>query len=166
MISIKSVNKSERDDNTIRLVYAIMNDIIKESNKTQSSDKKDTDTFCEIFSTQAENQRMMFRKGMYDGFTNIDDNLKYNVELPIDDPKLCSYHIQQLISEVGELLDADKRWKNFRNDKCDKRNKLEELADCFIVLMNIAMFSGYESYELFNEIKNKLNLVRERIEKN
>lgn len=74
-----------------------------------------------------------------------------------------SYHIQQLMSEIGEVLDADKRWKNFRNQKYDKDAKLEEIADCFIVLMNIAMFSEFSGFELAKAIDKKLNKVSERI---
>ena len=42
-------------------------------------------------------------------------------------------------------------------------NKLEEIADCFIVLMNIAMFSGFDGNQLTDAIINKLNEVSERI---
>ena len=84
--------------------------------------------------------------------------------LPSDDPKLCSYHIQQLVSEIGEILDADKRWKNFRNEKYDKEAKADEIADCFIVLMNVAMFSGMSAEELYKAIDDKIEVVSKRIE--
>ena len=74
-----------------------------------------------------------------------------------------SYHIQQLMSEIGEVLDADKRWKNFRNQKYDENAKLEEIADCFIVMMNIAMFSGFDGSQLIEAIEKKLHKVSERI---
>lgn len=86
--------------------------------------------------------------------------------LPVDDVKLTSYHVQQLMSEIGEVLDADKRWKNFRNEKYDRGGKCEEIADCFIVLMNIAMFSGLTAEELENIIYKKMKVFRERIENN
>ena len=121
------------------------------------------DTFSNIFKKQAENQRNMFEKGMYSGFSDnpaIDGEF---TELPIDDPKLSSYHIQQLVSEIGEVLEADKRWKNFRNDTYNRYAKLDEIADCFIVLMNIAMFSGFDSEEVYNAICNKIEEVSIRI---
>ena len=94
-----------------------------------------------VFEIQAENQREMLKKGMYHGLCSDDvEKTSFDVELPVDDPKLFSYHVQQLMSEIGELLDADKRWKNFRNGKYDKDSKLEEIADCFIVLVNICLF--------------------------
>lgn len=83
-------------------------------------------------------------------------NITKNVKLPIDNPQLVSYHIQQLISEIGEVLAADKRWKNYRNGFVDTENKKEEIADCFIVLMNIAIYSGMSSEELFEQIENKI----------
>lgn len=117
-------------------------------------------SFHDMFLKQAENQRNMFEKGMYNGFSDNDGKF---TELPIDDPKLSSYHIQQLVSEIGEVLEADKRWKNFRNDAYDKDAKLDEIADCFIVLMNIAMFSGFDSVDIYDAICNKIDEVSIRI---
>ncbi len=68
------------------------------------------------------------------------------------------------MSEIGEVLNADKRWKNFRNDKYDRKAKVEELADCFIVLMNVAMFSGVDAVELGDAIDEKLDVVSKRID--
>lgn len=117
-------------------------------------------SFHDMFLKQAENQRNMFEKGMYDGFSDNDGKF---TELPVDDPKLSSYHIQQLVSEIGEVLEADKRWKNFRNDAYDKDAKLDEIADCFIVLMNIAMFSGFDSVDIYDAVCNKIEEVSIRI---
>ena len=69
------------------------------------------------------------------------------------------------MSEIGEVLEADKRWKSFRNDKYDKDAKADEIADCFIVLMNIAMFSGMSASELYDTISAKIDIVSERIQK-
>lgn len=118
-----------------------------------------------VFETQAENQREMLKKGMYHGLCSDDvEKSSFNVELPIDDPKLFSYHVQQLMSEIGELLDADKRWKNFRNGKYDKDSKLEEIADCFIVLVNICLFSDVSHIELINKVIDKIKEVRRRVD--
>lgn len=113
-------------------------------------------TFSELYNLQRDNQEKMLRKGMY--------GEKYSKDvLPTDNIELTSYHIQQLMSEIGEVLDADKRWKNFRNDKYSPNDKLDELADCFIVLMNIAMYSGFTSREVSEAIYNKINVVYKRI---
>ena len=115
-------------------------------------------TLHDLFKHQMANQGKMLQDGMYDMFKSED-----TTSIPVDDVKLMSYHIQQLMSEIGEVLDADKRWKNFRNQKYDKDAKLEEIADCFIVLMNVAMFSGFDGVQLTDAIVNKLNEVSERI---
>lgn len=111
-----------------------------------------------FFDQQLENQMALLKKGAYDGFASGEIT-----GLPTDDPRLCSYHVQQLISEVGEVLDADKRWKNFRNTKYDPASKVDEIADCFIVLMNIAMYSGFSADELCHAIQHKIDVVSDRI---
>ena len=116
--------------------------------------------FKKLFEAQMNNQQAMLNKGLYDAFKN-----QNTFTVPSDDPKLESYHIQQLISEIGEVLSADKRWKNLRNDKNDSMNKLEEIADCFIVMMNVAMFSGFTSEQVLTAIEEKINTVRDRIGK-
>lgn len=132
----------------------------KEEAKAKYNKKLD---FSDVFEKQAENQREMLKKGMYLNFSDMTKEQMYLIELPIDDTKICSYHVQQLMSEIGELLDADKRWKNFRNTKNNQKDKLEELADCFIELMNIAMFSGYDYNNVLNAIAKKVNKVHNRI---
>ena len=101
----------------------------------------------------------MLRNGMYDKF-----KFESTTTIPVDDVKLMSYHVQQLMSEIGEVLNADKRWKNFRNQEYNKDEKLEEIADCFIVLMNIAMFSGFDGDQLADAIKEKIFEVSKRID--
>lgn len=118
---------------------------------------KDT-TLENLYNAQLLNQRLLFIKGAYDNFKH--DTTK---SVPCDDVSLSSYHIQQLMSEIGEVLECDKRWKNYRNDKFDKDAKLEELADCFIELLNIAMFSNFSAKELSQAIENKIEVVKERI---
>lgn len=112
--------------------------------------------FENIYNMQIANQSLLVNNGLY-------DNIK-NTSLPTDNIALSSYHIQQLMSEIGEVLEADKRWKNIRNDKYDPEHKREEIADCFIVLMNIAIFSGINAQTLENAIVNKLEIVRKRFE--
>lgn len=117
-------------------------------------------TLCQLFTHQMVNQEDLLHKGVYDRFKN-----ETTTSVPVDDINLASYQMQQLMSEVGEVLDADKRWKSHRNDKYDRNGKLEEIADCFIVLMNVAMFSGFNGLELTEVIEKKLDVVTERINK-
>lgn len=113
--------------------------------------------FNDLYDDQVKIQSRMADNGMYDG---IDKHLV----IPQDIPSLASYHVQQLVSEIGEVLEADKRWKNFRNDKYDRDAKLDEVADCFIVLMNIAMFSGFSADDVANAIHLKQQKVNQRID--
>lgn len=126
-------------------------------------DKSFDTSFKQIYDTQMSNQEMMLRCGKYDSFSDECKGGGKYTKLPHDDVRLASYNIQQLMSEVGEVLDADKRWKNFRNEKYDRESKLEEIADCFIVLMNISMFSGFSGQEVASAILKKIDVVCERI---
>jgi NTP pyrophosphatase (non-canonical NTP hydrolase) len=115
-------------------------------------------TFEDLFDLQMHNQSLMLDKGMYKEHQS--DIVPI---LPHDDIELSSYHIQQLVSEIGEVLSADKRWKNFRNNHYDKNEKKEEIADCFIVLMNVAMYSGISAQEMSDAIYDKMLKVKDRI---
>lgn len=119
----------------------------------------DGTTLKQLFDIQAGNQREMLKAGVYSGQVGG----PIDVELPMDSVSLSSYHIQQLVSEVGEVLTADKRWKSHRQDNYDSQNKLEEIADCFIVMMNIAMFSGFDGDDVTAAITEKLDVVAKRI---
>lgn len=114
------------------------------------------DSLKDIFDLQVGFQEKILERGAYGN--------PYNPELPTDNISVCSYHVQQLISEIGEVLSADKRWKTHRNDKLDMQNKQEEIADCFIVLMNIAMFSGMSGEDLCEVITNKIKENFNRLE--
>lgn len=118
---------------------------------------EDIKTFEGIYKKQIEFQKKMNELHPYE----------FPVKnIPEDNVHVCSYQIQQLISEVGEVLSADKRWKNFRNGKNDIENKREEIADCFIVLMNIAIYSGMSAQDLESSICNKINENFKRFEEN
>lgn len=125
--------------------------------KMNNKDSSDM-TLNELFVQQMVNQDKMLDVGLYNDY-----KMNGTESVPVDDIRLASYHIQHLMSEIGEVLDADKRWKNFRNEKYDKNAKLEEIADCFIILMNISMFSGINGRELSKAIKTKLDKVSKRI---
>lgn len=123
-------------------------------------------SFENAFRKQLENQQTMIDRHMYDGNVNDQEYEELVVEghrIPYDSVSLGSYHIQQLVSEIGEVLDADKRWKNFRNEKYDPDAKLDEIADCFIVLMNVAIFSGFNANDIMSAVNLKLDVVKKRI---
>lgn len=108
----------------------------------------DCNTFNSIYNKQVQFQNEVINKKPYEFIVG---------KLPEDNIRGFSFHIQQLVSEIGELLSSDKRWKNFRNDNLDQNNKKEEIADCFIVLMNVAIFSGLSAEELERIILEKIN---------
>lgn len=123
-------------------------------------------SFGSAFTKQLRNQQALVDKHMYDDYMSSNDYFELidcDASLPYDSVQLCSYHVQQLMSEIGEVLDADKRWKNFRNEKYDPDAKLDEIADCMIVLMNIAIFSGFNATDVMSAVNTKLDVVSRRI---
>lgn len=112
-------------------------------------------SFISLYVMQREFQQRLIDEGMY-------GNLGY-VNLPDDRLNLFSYHMQAMISELGEVLEADKRWKNYRGGEYFRSDKLEEIVDCFLTLMNVAIFSGYTSYEVEEAMINKMMENEERL---
>ena len=97
-------------------------------------------------------------KKQIDFQNSIKDKYDFELnELPTDNVNGFSYHIQHLISEIGEVLTADKRWKSLRKSYFNINEKEDEIADCFIVLMNIAIFSGIEPEKFEKIIIDKIN---------
>lgn len=86
-----------------------------------------------------------------------------NGKLPSDNPVLFQYHMTAMVEELGEVLKADKRWKTHRNDAFDPENKEEEIADCFITLMNACIFSGYDAERILNRVDKKISENLERM---
>ena len=84
-------------------------------------------------------------------------------ELPFDDPKRFQYHMNAMVEELGEVLKADKRWKTHRNTTFNREEKLDELSDCFITLLNIALWSNFTQDELLDGIDRKIAENFERI---
>lgn len=78
------------------------------------------------------------------------------INLPDDVPQWYSYHMLAMIEELGEILKADKRWKTHRNERYVPEEKLEEIADVFITLMNICIFSGVDSEKLVQAVEYKI----------
>ena len=78
-------------------------------------------------------------------------------ELPADSPQWYSYHMLAMLEELGEVLKADKRWKTHRNHRFVPDEKLEEVADIFITIMNICIFSNIEHSELVQAVDRKIS---------
>lgn len=79
-------------------------------------------------------------------------------EVPTDDPEMLAHHMLGLITEVGEIAQADKRWKkNKRNVYYDPNNKLEEIADAFIFLVNICLYSNVSCEDFIKAVESKVD---------
>lgn len=84
--------------------------------------------------------------------------------LPRDIPELFANSLLLMVEEIGEVLKEDKRWKsNFRSGKYDEENKIEELTDIFIVMMNLLIFSGLSIKEFMKEVEKKQVVNFERM---
>lgn len=112
-------------------------------------------TFCSLYVGQADFQRELIKSGVYGNVGNV--------VLPDDNTRLFSYHLLHMFSELGEVMEADERWKKYRDSGYSRECKLEEIADCFLTMMNIAIFSGYQSWEVEEAIVNKIVKNIERI---
>lgn len=77
--------------------------------------------------------------------------------LPVDNTGWFSYHIQAMIEELGEVLKSDKRWKTHRNTNYEPGNKEEEIADIFIVAINLALFSGFDADRIYETVIQKID---------
>lgn len=84
-------------------------------------------------------------------------------DLPDDNVQWASYHMLALMEETGELLKSDKRWKTHRNEHYNTENKKEEIADCIITLMNVAMFSGMSSNDILQAVEDKIKQNFEKL---
>lgn len=93
------------------------------------------------------------------------EKLKNFSKLPADVPEKFQYHVTALQEEIGEVLKADKRWKTHRNTNYDPAEKLDEIADCFISVLNINMWSGFTDSELLAAVLNKIAENNERVDK-
>lgn len=90
-------------------------------------------------------------------------NKGQTIELPIDSPEWFAYHTNAMVEELGECLKADKRWKTHRNAHYDRENKLEEIADIFITAINIALYSGFNADDIYEEIISKIGENSQKI---
>lgn len=88
-----------------------------------------------------------------------------DADLPAERPDLVSYHALGLISELGEVLQVDKRWKPWNQDKAievDKEALSKEIADCWLFLINLTLVLGLDVEALFTAFMAKHNEVRDR----
>lgn len=92
------------------------------------------------------------------------EKLNENFPIPKDSPERFIYHMTALQEEMGEVLKADKRWKTHRNSNHDPVEKLDEIADCYITLMNVSMWSGFDASDIIEAIGFKIDENNKRLE--
>lgn len=86
--------------------------------------------------------------------------------LPVDDPNMMKQHMLGLVGEIGEVLQADQRWKdNDRNTYYVRNEKLMEIADCLIYLINVCLYSNASADELYNATVKKIDKNFKRLAK-
>ena len=105
--------------------------------------------FEDLFKRQVEYQKdvMSFEYGFEESKPN----------LPQDNVSFFQYHMSAMVEELGEVLKSDKRWKTHRNSRFIPEEKLDELADVFITLMNLCIFSGFDSEKISSEVDKKID---------
>lgn len=126
---------------------------------------KQGDSWSKIYGLMVNNQKMMADLGLYDNCLMTvcrDRDIKdYNIYIndlrkcDCDVPQIAAYNLLHLTTEVSEVLQADKRWKSIRKEHVDKSEKLEEIADCFICLFNVAIWSGFDADTMCKAIEEK-----------
>ena len=74
-----------------------------------------------------------------------------------------STYMLGLESEVGEVLQADKTWKPFHKGERDPQAVKQELADCFLYLINAALAQGMSAWDMLDEMRKKQVVIEERM---
>lgn len=90
-----------------------------------------------------------------------------NVSLPDDRPDLVSVHALGLVSEIGEVLQADKRWKSVNKSGGDmkyhnREQTISEIADCMNYFVNLCLALNIDDEILFDAFVKVQNNIRER----
>lgn len=81
-----------------------------------------------------------------------------------EDPQKFADSMLGMFVEGGEALHEDERWKvGIRNHKYDRDKKVEELADCFLFLLNALIFSEIGCNEFLRAVEKKQNINLERL---
>lgn len=77
-------------------------------------------------------------------------------DIPKDDPEMLIHNLFGMVTEISEVATEDKRWKkNGRNLFYDKINKKKEIADVFIFLLNVLIYSDISIEEFTDSVLEK-----------
>lgn len=103
---------------------------------------------------------VIISENLFDRQTEFQEKLT-GQKLPNDNRHDFRDQICLMVEEVGELAKSDKRWRKERTTPSG--DKLEEIADVFIVAMNLAIFSGYSYDDITLAISDKIKKNEARL---
>jgi dimeric dUTPase (all-alpha-NTP-PPase superfamily) len=100
---------------------------------------------------------------MFEMQKDLQRKINGSIGLPMDKQSLFEKQVLGLICELGEVLKADERWKEVRILHVNRLEKLDEIVDCFCFLVNMCLYSGFSSFELYDAFveKYKINVERD-----
>lgn len=90
------------------------------------------------------------------------------VKLPKDSPELIAPYALGLVSEIGEVLQANKRWKSGMSKTggddqyCNQKEVTSELTDCLLYFINLCLACNIDYEDLFESFIGVQNKVRKR----
>ena len=134
---------------TLDVLHRQVDDLQKKLYRIESTDHCKNDLLFNMFEMQQVFQSQKLGK--------LKDRM------PIDSVDDFRYSMLALVTEIGEVLTADKRWKNSRNDYYSFHEKREELVDCMAFLLNAILFSGIYPEDFYNDFVSKWNKNMQRV---
>lgn len=88
-----------------------------------------------------------------------------NDDLPAMKPERIPMTVTSIVAEVGEILEDQQRWKDWKQDfkDVDYNNLAMEVADLWHFVINLTLFLNMDADDLYEEFvdKNKVNHWRQ-----
>ncbi len=81
-----------------------------------------------------------------------------NLTLPCDIEDNFFYNVLLMFEEIGEILHTDRRYRReaYRaTNNYNEREKISELADLFLIILNLIIYSGYELDTFLDIVQRK-----------
>lgn len=107
------------------------------------------------------NNKLTFKE-LYDRQVEFQRSIVKDIDIPTDSVEWFKYHMLAMMEEMGEVLTSDKRWKTHRH-RYDVVEKLDELADVFITLTNILIYSNVSPELIMQTVSEKIDKNIERV---
>ena len=82
---------------------------------------------------------------------------------PVDNPLKMMLHCSSLVTEIGEVMQSDTRWKKYigkeEGYEYSSKDKILEFCDCLNYLVNMCLFSNID----FEDLIAAYNIKHERL---